>query len=79
MSNVIEAPVGVHPSPAARSLFGQMVARADQELHLPLAQCLAISVCRARCGADPKAYTEINELLVADWIGPASDGGWLLR
>jgi len=79
MCKVMEAPVGVKPSPAARSLFNQMVVRAGEGLHLPLSQCLALSVCRARSGEDPTACTEIHELLVAEWIGPASDGGWLLH
>ena len=77
MTQIMELPLKVQPSPAARKLFNVMVARST-ELHLPLAQCLALSVNRARSGEDPTACQEIHELLSAAWIGPAEDGGWLL-
>ena len=78
MMNGPEAIVQIKPSPEARHLFNRMVARSNVGLHLPLAQCLALSVSRARCGEDPSACQEIHELLSAAWIGPADDGGWLL-
>jgi hypothetical protein len=34
----------IAPSPAARKLFGMMVARADDDLHLTLAQSIHLSV-----------------------------------
>jgi hypothetical protein len=56
-----------------------MVVKAGPDLHLTLLNCLMLSVERLRAGKDPKAHREIHELLICDWIGPASDGGWLLH
>lgn len=66
-------------SPPARDLYWSMADRADKRsLHVPLEQVLVISIERKREGKDPGATSEISELVEADWIGEASDGGWNL-
>jgi hypothetical protein len=67
------------PSPEARRLFGMMVARADEDLHLTLAQALELSCSLMRSGEDHEAHGEISSLIQAEWIDPAPDGGWLLH
>lgn len=68
----------ISPSPEARALFSQMVARADDdELHLNLDDTLALAVERKRDGYQDGG--NIIELLQEEWIDRAPDGGWLLH
>ena len=67
------------PSPAARKLFGMMVAHADDDLHLTLAQSIHLSVHLLRAGEDHMASDAVTELVSSQWIDPAPDGGWLLH
>lgn len=69
----------IAPSPAARKLFGMMVAHADDDLHLTLAQSISLSVHLLRAGEDHMASGAVTELVSSQWIDPAPDGGWLLH
>lgn len=68
----------ITPSASARRLFGRMVARADDTLHLGLPETLDLGCVLKREGEDPSARAQITELLSQEWIEPASDGGWTL-
>jgi hypothetical protein len=56
-----------------------MVAHANDDLHLTLAQSISLSVHLMRAGEDHSAHSSITELVSAQWIDPAPDGGWLLH
>jgi len=66
----------IKPSPQARRLFSQMVARSE-DLHLSLSATLELSVERVSSGN--RDHTEIHELVREEWIDQAPDGGWLLH
>jgi hypothetical protein len=69
------------PSPEARQIFNMMVVRADDnngELHLTLANSIALSATLQRKGEDSQARSAMTELCEAAWIAPGDDGGWLL-
>lgn len=53
-----------------------MVARADDDLHLSLAQSIELAVTLSRKGEDSQASTAVAELCAADWISPMDSGGW---
>lgn len=56
-----------------------MVNRADDndgELHLTLANSIALSAQLQRRGEDSQAMTAVTELQDANWIAPVADGGW---
>lgn len=72
-----ESSTAIRPSPEARHLFGQMVAKADADLHLTMEATLDLSVQRVRAGH--RDHIEIHELQQEQWIGQAQDGGWILR
>lgn len=55
-----------------------MVAHADGDLHLTLAQSISLSVHLLRAGEDHLASDAVTELVGSQWIDPAPDGGWLL-
>jgi hypothetical protein len=65
------------PSPEARLLFGQMVARADEDLILELAPTFKLAADRKHAGHRCDC-TEVSELIEAGWIGAHSSGGWVL-
>ena len=73
------ATVKLAPSPPARRLFGLMVAHADNQLHLSLAESISLSVHLMRAGEDYTARSSVTELVAAEWISPSPDGGWLLH
>lgn len=75
----MEACIKTAPSADARRLFGLMVAHANDDLHLTLAQSISLSVHLMRAGEDHSARSSITELVASQWIDPASDGGWLLH
>jgi hypothetical protein len=67
------------PSAEARQVYGMMVSRADNndgELHLTLANSIALSCTLRRKGEDGQAMTAVTELCEANWIAPVADGGW---
>jgi hypothetical protein len=68
----------IHPSAEARHLFGQMVARSDDNLILPLASVLQLAVDRKLAGHAPQAEPEVDELMAEGWIEAHPDGGWAL-
>jgi hypothetical protein len=70
--------IEIHPSPEARHLFGQMVARSDDNLILQLPSTLQLAVDRKLSGHSIQAEHEMDELLAAGWIGPHRSGGWTL-
>lgn len=71
-----EMAVTISPSPAARQVYNMMVARADDDMHLSLANSIHLSATLQRMGADSQASTAVAELRDADWITPVDDGGW---
>lgn len=68
----------ISPSVEARTLFGQMVARSDDNLVLPLSETMGLYVDRKNAGSQPQAAHEINELVTLGWIEPHVSGGWTL-
>ena len=68
----------ITPSIEARALFGQMVARADDDLILTLSETMLLYVDRKNAGSQPQAEREINELVALGWIEPHTSGGWTL-
>jgi hypothetical protein len=71
----------LHPSPQARQVYNMMVTRADNndgELHLTLANSIALSCTLQRRGEDGQAMSAVTELQEANWIAPVADGGWRL-
>jgi hypothetical protein len=69
------------PSAEARQVYNMMVNRADEtdgELHLTLANSIALSCSLQRKGEDGQAMTAVSELCEAKWIEPAEGGGWLV-
>ena len=69
------------PSAEARQVYNQMVNRADDndgELHLTLANSIALSCTLRRKGEDGQAMMAVEELREANWISPVADGGWRL-
>jgi len=75
--------IEINPSAEARQIFNMMVVRAessppDNDLHLSLSRTIELSAVLQRQGGDAMASTAVAELREADWIVPASDGGWQL-
>lgn len=70
--------IDIAPSAPARQLFGQMVARADDDLVLALTPTLKLAVDRKQAGRPLQAEDELDELLAAGWIGAHPSGGWIL-
>jgi hypothetical protein len=68
----------IAPSIEARALFGQMVARSNDELILTLSETMLLYVDRKNAGNQPQAAQEINELVTLGWIEPHASGGWTL-
>jgi hypothetical protein len=69
----------ISPSPEARQIYNMMVTRARPcggSLHMSLAQSIELSVTLGRRGLDISASSAMAELQDADWIFPASHGGW---
>lgn len=68
----------ITPSPEARALFSNMVARATsgRVLHLPMTRTLELAVERRRAGQHDTE--EVRELQQEGWIKQARDGGWLI-
>jgi hypothetical protein len=69
----------ISPSPEARHIYNMMVTRAQPcggSLHVSLAQSIELSVALGRRGQDISASRAVTELQDADWISPASHGGW---
>jgi len=69
----------IAPSAEARQVYNEMVMRADDEdgqLHLTLANSIALSCTLHRRGVDSQAMTAVAELREADWIAPLEGGGW---
>ena len=50
----------------------------DCELHLTLANSIALSCTLRRKGEDGQAMMAVEELREANWISPVADGGWRL-
>jgi len=71
------ARVEIKPSPSARQLFNQMVARSGKNLHLSAEATVALAA--ERTGQGHRDVEEIRELEEAEWIDPCKDGGWLLH
>jgi hypothetical protein len=71
--------MAIAPSAEARQVYNMMVKRADEhdgELHLTLANSIALSCTLLRRGEDGQAVTAVEELQEANWIAPVADGGW---
>lgn len=65
------------PSPTARLLYSQMVARSGKNLLLSLEATVGLAAERVRAGhRDTEAVRELEE---AEWIDQHKDGGWLLH
>ena len=64
------------PSATARQLYGQMVARSDDNLILTVSGALNLSIERQRAGMSTQAEGEMTELLAAGWVTTHSSGGW---
>jgi hypothetical protein len=77
----MEATTAISPSAEARQVYNMMVVRARPcggALHLSLARSIELSVTLGRMGEDSMASSAVAELQDADWIAPASHGGWKL-
>lgn len=73
--------IQIKPGPTARSLFGQMAARAEtgdhfHRAHLSMVNTLELAVERSSAGK--RDSSEIHELQAEGWIKQAPDGGWFL-
>lgn len=70
--------IDIHPSADARHLFGQMVARSDDNLILQLAPTLQLAAERKHSGRAIQAEEEVHELMDEGWIEAHPSGGWAL-
>lgn len=68
------------PSREARSLYSQMVARADQTGHIGLEPTVKLGAERVNKGNDVRVDGElVKELCREHWLAPANDGGWTIQ
>ena len=55
-----------------------MVTRADNDMHMSLAQSIELTVTLQRRGHERYVPQAVSELQEAEWIEPHNDGGWLI-